>query len=170
MYGATVVRFPLLIQCNLTLQLTKPPQILVPSGIIYIFSVMMTSIATAYWHFMLAQGVVGGLSMGMVMAPCMGAIGHYFNKKRGAAMGLAISGSSLGGVMFPLALGKMLFNPKLSFGWSIRICGFIMIALMGPAVLAIKSRLPTRSGRFFLPAAFKNKLYVPSHKFVFADS
>lgn len=98
--------------------------------------------------------------MGMAMAPCMGAIGHYFNKKRGAAMGLAISGSSLGGVMFPLALGKMLFNPKLSFGWSIRICGFIMIALIAPAVFAIKSRLPTRKGRFFLPAAFKNYLYV----------
>ena len=73
-------------------------------------------------------------------------------------MGLAIAGSSIGGVVFPLALGKMLYNPKLSFGWSIRICGFIMIVLLAPATLAIKTRLPRRKGTFFLPEAFTNIL------------
>jgi hypothetical protein len=36
---------------------------------------------------MLAQGILGGLGMGMTMAPGMAATGQYFNKKRGAAMG-----------------------------------------------------------------------------------
>ena len=37
-------------------------------------------------------------------------------------MGLAIAGSSIGGVVFPIALSRMLNNPKLGFGWSVRVC------------------------------------------------
>lgn len=97
--------------------------------------------------------------MGMTMSPCMGATGHYFNKKRGAAMGLVIAGSSLGGVMFPIALGKLLYNKDISFGWSIRICGFIQVALIGLGCLTVRPRLPRRKGQFFLPAAFKELLF-----------
>ena len=35
------------------------------------------------------------------MAPGVASTGQYFNKKRGAAMGIAVAGSSLGGVIFP---------------------------------------------------------------------
>jgi MFS family permease len=121
---------------------------------------MMTSLCTEYYQFLLAQGILGGISMGMTMAPAMAATGQYFNKKRGAAMGLAIAGSSVGGVVWPIALGKMLYNPNLSFGWSVRISGFIMLALIGPASAAIKARLPPRKGTFFLPKAFKNPQFL----------
>lgn len=94
---------------------------------------MMTSLCKEYYQFMLAQGVVGGIAMGFCMAPAVAATGQYFNKKRGAAIGLAVAGSSLGGVIFPIALSKMLYNPSIGFGWSIRILGFIMFALLIPA-------------------------------------
>jgi MFS family permease len=131
-----------------------------PPAITYLFSVFMTSLCTKYYQFMLAQGVLGGISMGMTMAPCMAATGQYFNKKRGAALGLAISGSSIGGVVFPIALSKLLSHENLGFGWTIRILGFIMTALILPACLAIRARLPPRKGKLFLPAAFKEKQYV----------
>src|SRR5882757_297087 len=121
---------------------------------------MMTSLCTEYYQFLLSQGILGGISMGMTMAPAMAATGQYFNKKRGAAMGLAVAGSSLGGVVWPIALGKMLYNPSLSFGWSVRISGFIMLALIGPACAAIRARLPPRNGTFFLPEAFKNPQFL----------
>lgn len=54
----------------------------------------------------------------------------------------------------------MLNNPSLSFGWTVRILGFIMLALIAPANLAIRARLPPRKGTFFLPAAFKSGQYV----------
>jgi len=97
--------------------------------------------------------------MGMAMGPCMAATGQYFQKKRGAAMGLAIAGSSLGGIVFPILLSHMLYNPKLGFGWTIRILGFIMAALMLPSCFVIRARLPPRNGRFFLPEAFKSHLF-----------
>ncbi len=98
--------------------------------------------------------------MGMSMAPCMASIGQWFHKKRGAAMGLAVAGSSLGGVIFPIALSKMLYNKSLGFGWSIRILGFLMLAILIPAAFAIRARLPPRKGKFFLFHAFKEPQYV----------
>jgi len=126
----------------------------------YIFSVMMTSLCKEYYQFILCQGILGGSSMGIMMSPCMAAVGQYFNKKRGVAMGIAVAGSSLGGVIFPIALGKMLYNPKLGFGWSIRIMGFLMLAVLSISCPLIKARLPPRKDKFFLPSAFKEPPYV----------
>jgi len=97
--------------------------------------------------------------MGMLMGPAMASTGQYFHKKRGAAMGLAIAGSSLGGIIFPILLSKMLYSGTLKFAWTIRILGFIIAALMLPSCFVIRARLPPRKGRFFLPEAFKIPLY-----------
>lgn len=121
---------------------------------------MMTSLCTEYYQFILAQGVLGGISIGMCISPALAATGQYFQKKRAAAMGIAIAGSSVGGVVFPIMLGKMLANEKLGCGWTIRICGFVMIAVMLPSCLAIRARLPPRKGKLFLPRAFLELPYV----------
>ncbi|RFU24586.1 hypothetical protein B7463_g11751, partial [Scytalidium lignicola] len=60
-----------------------------------VFSVMMTSLCDKYYQFMLAQGILGGISMGMTMSPALASAGQYFHRKRGAAMGLAVAGASL---------------------------------------------------------------------------
>ena len=96
---------------------------------------MMTSVCKTLWQFLLCQGLLGGVAMGMLMGPSIAATGQYFNKKRAAAMGAAVAGSSLGGVILPIALSRMLNNPNLGFGWSVRICGFLMLALLSIAML-----------------------------------
>lgn len=120
---------------------------------------MMTSLCKEYWQFMLAQGVLTGLADGLLMFPAIAALPQYFNKKRGAAMGIAIAGSSVGGVIFPIALGKMLNESNLGFGWSIRICGFIMVPFLAFSCISVKARLPPRDTDFFLPSAFKVPLF-----------
>ncbi|PQE15489.1 riboflavin transporter MCH5 protein [Rutstroemia sp. NJR-2017a WRK4] len=131
-----------------------------PAATLYVFSVMMTSICSEYWEFMLAQGVLGGIATGMTMAPGTTAVSQYFDKKRGAAMGLCVAGSSVGGVIFPIALSKMLYNPTLGFGWSVRIIAFIVLAILLPSSAAIRARLPPRKKAFFIPSAFKESRYV----------
>lgn len=131
-----------------------------PSAIVYLFSVFMTSLCKEYWQFMLAQGVLGGLANGFTMAPSMAATPQYFKEKRGAAMGIAIAGSSLGGVILPLAANRFLTRTNLGFGWSIRIIGFIIMGLLIPSCLSIKARLPPRKSNFFLPSAFKEPVYT----------
>lgn len=109
---------------------------------------------------MLAQGVLLGSVMGFLQFPAMAAVSQFFNKKRAAALGIAISGSSIGGVVIPIALSKMLNSSSLGFGWSVRIVGFIMIPLLGFACVAIKARLPPRNTRLFLWGAFKEPKFV----------
>lgn len=121
---------------------------------------MMTSISKEFYQFMLSQGLLAGIAIGMTIAPAMAAPSQYFNKKRGAAMGLTIAGSSIGGVVFPIAIAKMLANPRLGFGWTVRISGFIMLAVLIPSCACIRARLPPRKNQFFLLHAFKEPQFV----------
>ncbi|KAH8688010.1 riboflavin transporter MCH5 [Tricladium varicosporioides] len=124
----------------------------------YLLSVFLTSICKEYYQFMLAQGILGGLGMGFTMSCCFTATSHYFNKNRGAALGMTVAGSSLGGVIWPIVLNK-LFHSSISFGWSIRICAFAMLGLLLSAA-GIKARLPPRKGAFFILNAFTEPEYV----------
>ncbi|KAL2206809.1 MFS general substrate transporter [Sarocladium strictum] len=121
---------------------------------------MMTSISKKYWHFILSQGFLSGASIGLLMFPAMAAVPQWFDKKRGAAMGAAVAGSSLGGVIFPIVLSNLLEKTDVGFGWSVRIVGFMMVPFLAVTMLTVRSRLPRRNTRFFLPESFKNKMYV----------
>ena len=92
--------------------------------------------------------------MELAIAPCMTATAQYLNRNRGAAIS-----ASIGGKVFPIALGKMLPNPRLGFGWTIRIYGFIMLAVLVASCSGIRACLP-RKGQFFLLSAFKNAPYT----------
>jgi len=109
---------------------------------------------------MLAQGILTGTVMAFLMFPAMAAVSQYFDKKRAAALGLAVSGSSVGGVVIPIALSKMLNSSSLGFGWSVRIIGFIMLPFLAFSCVVIKSRLPPRQTTFFIGAAFKQPNFV----------
>ncbi|KIW39898.1 uncharacterized protein PV06_08468 [Exophiala oligosperma] len=125
-----------------------------------IVSVMMTSLCTEYYQFILAQGLLGGLASGILFAPAMTCVSHYFRRRRGVALGLTVTGSSTGGVIFPIALTRMLKYRSLGFGWSVRIVGFIILVTMTVAVLTLKERLPPRRGAVLLPSAFTQRAYI----------
>jgi MFS family permease len=80
-----------------------------------------------------------GLSTGMVMFPAMSAVSQYFHTRRGAAMGLTIAGSSLGAVVFPVVLSQLLNGSDIGFGWSVRVCAFIMLPVLTFASVVIKA-------------------------------
>ncbi|KAF5534183.1 riboflavin transporter MCH5 [Fusarium mexicanum] len=134
--------------------------VLRPAAVTYIFATMMTSLCTEYWQFMLAQGILMGTAMAFLQIPAFAAVSQYFDKKRAAAFGITVSGSSIGGVVFPIALSKMLNDSSLGFGWSIRIMGFVMIPLMSFSCMAVRPRLPSRKTSFFLIEPFENPLYL----------
>jgi hypothetical protein len=65
---------------------------------------------------------------------------HGSSKRRGAAIGLVAAGSSLGGVIFPIMIIHLL--PEVGFAWTIRICAFLILALLIFAIATFRSRLP----------------------------
>jgi MFS family permease len=74
-------------------------QIIIPSAILYVFALMMLSLCDQYWQIMLVQGVLMGIVMGLLQFPAFAAVSQYFDKKRAAALGVVVSGSSIGGVV-----------------------------------------------------------------------
>lgn len=127
---------------------------------VYLFGIMMTSLCTKYWQFMLAQGIVTGIGNGFVMFPVFAVVPQWFDKKRGAALGMTIAGSSVGAIVLPILLSNLLTHTNLGFGWSVRILGFFLVPFLIFACLTVKSRLPPRKTRFLFPEAFKKPMYV----------
>ncbi|KAI9837100.1 MAG: hypothetical protein M1819_000751 [Sarea resinae] len=122
----------------------KGPRALVFVGsILVVASMMLLGVCTAYWHFIIVWGILGGVGTSLIFTPAVGAIGHFFLTRRAYATGLAATGGSLGGVIFPLMLQSLI--PKIGFAWSTRCMGFIFILLVILANLLIRSRLPPAS-------------------------
>ncbi|KAJ6153694.1 hypothetical protein N7470_006653 [Penicillium chermesinum] len=119
------------------------PTILVCTGSLgTVLSVMMTSLCHQFWQFFLAQGVLLGISMSLVTWPCLGLVGQYIKRKRAVAMGIVLGGSSLGGIVWPIAINQLLQKPNIGFGWTMRIVGFIMIPLLAFTCIVCKSPPP----------------------------
>ena len=58
--------------------------------------------ATSLWHIVLAFGLlVGFLGMSAIMVPLVANITHWFDRRRGIATSIVISGSYLAGTMWP---------------------------------------------------------------------
>ncbi len=135
-------------------------QVIRPAVVLYIFGIMMTSLCNEFWQFMLAQGIVTGAGNGLVMFPAFAAVPQWFNKKRGTAMGIAVAGSSIGAIVFPIMLSNLLTKTNVGFGWSVRITGFVMLPFLAFASFAVRSRLPPRKTQFFMVEPFKKPLWV----------
>ncbi len=120
----------------------------------------MLSLCKTYWQIMLVQGVLMGITMGMMQIPAFAAVSQYFDKNRAAALGVSISGSSIGGIVIPIALSKMLNETTIGFAWSVRIIGFLMLPLLAFACMVIRERVPRRNSQFFLVSAFRDPRFV----------
>ncbi|KAJ5930957.1 hypothetical protein N7466_006450 [Penicillium verhagenii] len=106
------------------------PKLLIWTGSVgTVFAVMMTSLCKEFYQFVLAQGILLGISMALATWPALALVGQYIKKKRAAAMGIVLAGSSLGGIIWPVAIDQLLKRPNIGFPWTMRIVGFIMIPL-----------------------------------------
>jgi MFS family permease len=136
-----------------------PRYLVIAGSILLCLSMFLLGICTLYWHFFLVFGVLGGLGTSLIFTPGFAAVSHFFLEKRGNATGIATTGGSLGGVIFPLALERLL--PSVGFAWATRIIGFITLFCCIGACFLIRSRLPPKAGQSVLPdfRIFRHKSY-----------
>jgi MFS family permease len=121
----------------------KGPRWLVLAGsVLLLGTYLLMGICTAYWHFIFAFSIMGGLGTSLIFTPSVAAVGHFFLAKRGQCTGLACVGGSLAGIIYPLTL-QALF-PRIGWAWSTRVLALINLILLIIANLCIKSRLPPK--------------------------
>ena len=83
------------------------------------FGFFMTSLCTTYWQVILAQGVCIGLGNGLLFVPSVAILPQYFTTHKALANGIAASGSSFGGIIYPIVLRQL--YPRIGFPWATRV-------------------------------------------------
>ncbi|KAL7786730.1 major facilitator superfamily domain-containing protein [Trichoderma ceciliae] len=130
-----------------------------------VFGMMMTSLCHEYWQVMLAQGLLVGLGSGFLFVPSVAIVSTYFTSKKSLATGIAASGSSIGGVIYPIIFARL--QPVIGFGWATRVIGFIALATLLLCICIMRVRIQPKSVRRMLePRAFKE---LPYSMFSFAE-
>lgn len=134
--------------------------VVIAGALIHVTSCMLLSISTTFWAVFLTQGLLQGIGIGILFAPALTCTSHYFHTRRGLALGIVASGSSLGGCCWPIALDRLIHHGP-GFGWALRICGFIILAILMAVVPLMNQRLPRAIKRdsFFDWSAFRHTGY-----------
>ncbi|KAI0129798.1 monocarboxylate permease-like protein, mch4 [Xylariales sp. AK1849] len=116
--------------------------LLVTGSSMVVFGLMMLSLSTEYWQVLLAQAVCVGIGAGLLFVPTVSLIPTWFSTRIGLAIGIASSGSSLGGVIYPIVLYRLI--SQLGFPWGVRCVGFIALAtfIVPLAVMRMRVRVP----------------------------
>lgn len=116
------------------------------------------------WHFILTYSIVCGIGSSLIFTPAIGSIAHFFYRRRAATTGLATTGGSAGGIIFPLMLQRLF--PEVGFQWATRVLAFLFLFLLGIANLLIRSRLqPSKDSHVVQNIwpdwrIFKNRVFV----------
>ncbi|KAJ5872924.1 uncharacterized protein N7529_005277 [Penicillium soppii] len=124
-----------------------------------VFGMMMLSICKTYGEVLLAQGFCVGIGAGCLFVPCVSVLPTYFSSRLGAALGLAVSGSALGGIIYPIVLNQLI--EPLGFGWAVRIIGFIALGTLLIPIAVMRQRVkPPRARSLIDWSAFTDVPYI----------
>jgi MFS transporter, MCT family, solute carrier family 16 (monocarboxylic acid transporters), member 10 len=115
------------------------------SSLVYVFAYYMLSLTheNSFYQVFLAQGVAAGVALGFLFLPAIGVIAHHFRRRRSLAMGIVVSGSSCGGLVFPVMLNKLIAAG--GFAQATRGVAYLCTGMMLLAVLLMRTRLPPPS-------------------------
>ena len=105
----------------------------------YIVMIFLLAECRLYWQFLLCLGFLGGIAGACLTTTSLAIVSHWFKVRRGLAAGIAMIGSSFGGVVIPLVLKATL--PKYGYQWSIRILGFVFTGCLIVGNILMKPRL-----------------------------
>ncbi|KAG7095595.1 hypothetical protein E1B28_006325 [Marasmius oreades] len=119
----------------------------ITGGLLFTFSLFMLSLAKPqkYYQIFLSQGVGMGIGLGLIFVPSVGIMVHHFKKRKGLASGVALSGSSIGSIIFPIMLNHLI--PSVGFAQAVRATGYLVLGTLVIGNCLMKTRLPPRKKR-----------------------
>ncbi|KAF8809445.1 MFS general substrate transporter [Phlegmacium glaucopus] len=99
-------------------------------SILQVLSMLMLSLThrNHYYQVFLAQAVGIGLGQSLLFLPSLTIIGHHFKRRRALATGIAVSGASVGGIVWPILLNEL--SRRTSFMNGIRATAALAGAML----------------------------------------
>ncbi|KAM0237004.1 hypothetical protein ACHAP5_009200, partial [Fusarium lateritium] len=131
------------------------PQILSPIAAAFsTINFLLLAECKEYWHFILCLGLFGSIGSSIGAVTAIGVVGKLFTRRRGLAMGIAVMGTSLGGIIYPMML-RATFG-KLGWTWSMRLVALAIACLTSLGVLCFLPfrRLTERKHNIQQPQGF----------------
>lgn len=119
---------------------------------------LLAAQCTQFWQLFLCQGFMVGLSFALIFIPGTLVIPTWFDKHMALAMGLAVSGAGLGGLVFSFILNLIILLTH-DQKWALRATGLInlVISLFATVFMRVRNRKPinykeTLNVKFFTSA------------------
>ncbi|KAE8410632.1 major facilitator superfamily domain-containing protein [Aspergillus pseudocaelatus] len=101
--------------------------LIIGETIFHVFGLIMISISNQYYQLLLSQGIC-----------TLSTVSAWFNRKQGITFATLLTGSSIGGVIFSIINDCLI--AEVGFGWSMRISIFIILFLLGIAIVTVKTQ------------------------------
>ncbi|KAL2837685.1 major facilitator superfamily domain-containing protein [Aspergillus pseudoustus] len=117
-----------------------PRWLLLVGSFMHVFGLMMTSLSTKYYQLLLSQGLCSAIGVSMIFQPSVTCAAGWFDHNRGAAFGILFTGSSIGGIVLPILVTHLIRTT--GFGWAMRTCAFLMLALLVVTNLTVRPFTP----------------------------
>lgn len=101
-------------------------------------SLMLASWSTKLWQLYLTQGLMQSFGLAFISIPTITILPQFFKKKRVLAGGIGSAGSGLGGIVFNLAMQKVVDTKNVH--WALRAQSIIAFGLTWIAIVLIKTK------------------------------
>ena len=115
-----------------------PRPLLLVGSFMHVFGLMMASLSSTYYQLLLSQGVCSAVGVAAVFLAAIGSVSGWFLHRRGLAFGVLATGSSLGGVIFPIMISRLI--DSVGYGWAMRSAAFIIAFMLLIANLTVRRR------------------------------
>jgi len=133
--------------------------LLLVGSFLVVFGHMMLSLCHEFWQCILAQGFTIGIGAGCLFVPAIAIMPTYFSSKIGLAIGLAASGSSMGGIIYPIVFYRLI--DQIGYAWSVRVLGFMALATLIIPLAVMKMRFKPPKARALVDwSAFTDVHYM----------
>ncbi|RDH31876.1 major facilitator superfamily domain-containing protein [Aspergillus welwitschiae] len=117
-----------------------PTGILIAGTACYVAGLLLMAECHLYWQFILTFGVLTGMGAALLSTAAISAVPHWFDRRVGLAMGTAMAGAGVGGVVFPWVLRAGFKD--LGYKWTMRLLALIVGTMCAVGIAFVRSRLP----------------------------
>ncbi|KAJ2548176.1 hypothetical protein EV175_004925 [Coemansia sp. RSA 1933] len=103
---------------------------------------ILASFSDRVWQLILTQGALFGIGASFLLAPSISIPPQWFEKHKGLASGIAVAGSSFGGLWFTAATQAIIDN--LGAKWALRILGILTFGVTSAMNMLYFRRVPLK--------------------------
>ncbi|EFY89279.1 monocarboxylate permease-like protein [Metarhizium acridum CQMa 102] len=135
-------------QCGQVFDNYGPRWLLGPGAVVLLLGLVTMSFCTEYHEFFLAQSVAAGLGSSAVFSASTSCVVSWFSRRRSTAYGVTAAGGSVGGVVLPVMMDRLI--RRFGFPWMVRALACVFFALLAVACCTVRARLPPRPRPFRL--------------------